>query len=278
MRKWAWTALISVVAMLMVPHAFGSDMPIRDSARPALVQLGNSLHQSAIIVAVAEPGDPTDVKAVQISDFAPNVETDEFLGILQGHNVLLVEDAVLRPIHRSSGRDYVLPVELIFNDWKVAALAIGINGVIDEPRDFAGWQVSNVTHFNMSNAFGVERENAARTDRYIGPLEDAGFGGLSLGSVAGVLRESNRRLDQPSGYENQQEREAAYEKPLVAVHKSNDRSRNTSPPASEVWGVFGMFGYLCLPILAVLMGWGWLLKAWGVSVAGLCLIALGSLV
>ncbi len=78
---------------------------------------------------------------------------------------------------------------------------------------------------------------------------------------------------QQDGRHNQRERKPADEKPLMAIHKSDEGFRKTKSTAGDEWWVLGVFAYMLIPIVAPLSGgrWDWVVRVW------VCSLGLGGL-
>lgn len=95
--------------------------------------------------------------------------------------------------------------------------------------------------------------------------------------VTGLPQPIGRSPEQNGGYKKR-EREAAYKKPLMAVHEADRTFEQSGGSAGEVWGVFAVLGFLMIPAAGLLAGRVWIIRVWCGCLALIALLTMARLI
>ena len=191
--------LVGIIAIAMISRA------TCQQRFPAFGCFGGFMINAFIIIPMAKPCESRLPKAIAISNFTPNIDTqatchETVIGAFR-------KNMVLRPSHIDAGRYYVAPIKLRFVDGENigARIFIGPNG--DEPHYFAGRKPADVTHGNIgnANATGMFRIlfqkgfDAQRVNGDISALENSGILVLFPNGIDRGEPQANCRYRQNAG-------------------------------------------------------------------------------
>lgn len=281
----AWAALGGIVAITMIAAKLSGYHRGGDVREPN--GLGH-VAQVHAIVSMAEMGCLLVLKSIIVFYDSPHIDVQSELrsqGFRVVGNLAGLQSSLF---HASAGRQCYLPLKRPCDgQLALRSPTVEIQYGMDCPSDISGGEFPNVHDFNRRGTrtpfrMGME---AVWFNADVGALEDVGifllFRLVLLDQlhlpVAGIGQINSRLAQHPSKC-RQNESEYADEKAFVAVHKTNEGFRQPNGPASEIWGVYGVLGYLLVPLVALMARWDRLLRVWFGSLVLGCLLTLFGLI
>jgi hypothetical protein len=219
------------------------------------------------IVSVTELRMAAFSEAVFIPNQTPYIEVQAPPLLQIAGSIANVNDRTALLHLHARGQRY-LPLKLFEIEVESFSTVVEACDPFDKPTHITSREVAYILDDDIRVTFG--NVIGCRYSRWfnadIGTLEDPHLVLAALVQLVGRLPEQN-------GGHYKSEGEPPNKKTFVAIHKPDSRRRKTASATTEVWGVFGLLGYLLIPIVALVAGrrWDWLLRAW------VCSLGLGGL-
>jgi hypothetical protein len=200
--------LSGIITVTMVAGVFAFDLPSRDDPYLAKSVALNDISKIGTVISMAETSDSFIAKSIIVENGPPDIEVQPRLF---SEKLFSDVDDVSALSHFSSWRNRILSFCIADIDWKIVQSVILTEFIFNEPLDFSGRQISNVTNVNMSYAsIGITQGmDALRFDTDIGTLENFGVASLPIDSPSGDTPETNGRNSQDGGETDKPKREVS---------------------------------------------------------------------